>query len=675
MNDETSAEDRLINAALETKARYADASIDEEFLARVNQAIDRNEQSESIGNWFSTWMLPLTLTAAAILILSPLFFLGKFQPNVTEEKVIAVPEPAPISAAEKHQPIINTTPTPILKPSPMVATRGNLRRGKTIAVNGRNEIRKPVTKKNPPWHEKKLLAKVPTELKKSASDWGQNANDVFHFGVTLGHRVVTTRKYDELIDNPWANPIDDSLSTFSIDVDTASFAHVRGLINHGHGRKNIHKDAIRIEEWINYFDWNYPEPEGADPFTVSVEVAECPWKTPNKLMKIGLQGMHVARDELPPSNLIFLVDVSGSMNSPKKIGLVKECLSFLAEEMSEDDRIAIVVYASSEGLALESTPGSDQEKIQSAIEQMAAGGSTNGGAGIKLAYQVAEKHFIEEGINRVVLCTDGDFNVGTTDQDELVELIEKKAANSIFLTVAGFGNDNLNDSMLEAISNKGNGNYFHIDSLKEARQVFLHDLPSTIMTIAKDVKIQVEFNPARVEEYRLIGYANRILEAEDFDNDAIDAGEIGAGHRVTALYELVPSGAAPDLRYQKKRKPRRELVDSKELGWVKLRYKAPAGGKSRLMERPVFPNNQSWKKASDDFKFASAVALLGMKLRDHKSAKNQNFSKISELAKSGLGEDLLGKRAEIIRMIKLLQDQDNGAKPGETIHYEGGVDF
>ena len=712
-DESQSAQKRLIESALELRAIHHDGKADEAFLKRVNEAIS-SEQNRSASSGRRLLLSPKLISLACIfLLVVPATYLF-FRPATKEfsvehvsnrstlpgslpdaEEPLSLDEPAPPTASpaptstapsepDKKQisKVASANNTPGTKRG--ISKRDGKRKSGVNVIAGDQEEGRTASEARgfdeagidaEEYSKEYLLAEAETMPQEFPSP-GANSNDVFFGGVPFGRRVVATRQYDRLIDNPWTDPLAEPLSTFSIDVDTASFTHVRKLINDGHGMTNIHRDAVRIEEWINYYRWKYPEPDGHTPFAAAVETAQCPWAPRHRLVKIGLQGRHVGREQRPPSNLVFLVDVSGSMSAPNKLGLVKKSLAILTEEMRDHDRIAIVVYAGSEGLALPSTPGSEQEKIQGAVTELSSGGSTNGGAGIRLAYQVAEEHIIDGGINRVILCTDGDFNVGITGQDELVRMIEEKSAKNIFLSVAGFGTDNLNDSMLEAISNRGNGNYFFIDSLNEARRVFLSDLSSTLVTIAKDVKIQVEFNPVRVANYRLIGYSNRILEAEDFENDAIDAGEIGAGHCVTALYEVIPPGVARELRYQKSKKPApAELVDSEELGWLKLRYKDPNGSVSKLIEQPMMPSDRSWQEASDDFRFASAVALLGMKLRGHPSAKGHALAAIGELAKSGLGLDPLGQRGELCELIKKLASQDNGAKPGEIIRYEGGINF
>ncbi len=484
--------------------------------------------------------------------------------------------------------------------------------------------------------------------------------------VGRGFQPTNRPAYGPLIDNPWFSPLDEPLSTFSTDVDTASWTNLRAMIRNGRSADAIHDDAVRIEELINYFDWNYPQPDGEHPFAFATETAECPWNENHLLMRVGIQGHVIPRTERPDANLVFLLDVSGSMNQPNKLPLVKRSISVLIEELGENDSVSIVVYAGAEGLALKPTSGRDQVTIQEALDKLDAGGSTNGGAGIKLAYRMAREQFKEEGINRVILCTDGDFNVGTTGTEELVSLVEKEAESGVFLSVCGFGQDNLNDAMLEEITNKGNGNYSYIDDFREARKVFLQDLMGTLVTIAKDVKIQIEFNPAQVDGYRLIGYANRKLEAEDFENDEIDAGEVGSGHAVTALYEIVPAGAKDNpadeeiaLRYQMKNRPtpERKLIPSGELALLKLRYKQPDGERSILMEQPVMPSGKKWERASDDFRFASAVGLFGMILREHESVGDATFADVIEIASKAKGADPQGWRAEFVDLVRQLADR------------------
>ena len=352
-----------------------------------------------------------------------------------------------------------------------------------------------------------------------------------------------TARYGNIEENPFLAAASNPLSTFSIDVDTASYSNVRRFIENG---SLPPKDAVRIEEMINYFSYDYPQPNDNLPFSVNLDAASCPWAPAHRLVRIGLKGREMPNEKRPASNLVFLLDVSGSMMPANRLPLVKQAMRLLVEKLGENDRVAIVVYSGASGLALPSTTGDHKEQILSALENLEAGGSTNGAQGIDLAYQTAAEHFIKGGVNRVILATDGDFNVGTTSEGDLIRLIQEKAKGGVFLSVLGVGDDNLNDSMMQKLADKGNGNYAYLDSLEEARKVLVQQINGTLVTIAKDVKIQVEFNPARVASYRLIGYEKRILRKEDFNNDKIDAGEIGAGHTVTALYEVVPAGAEPN---------------------------------------------------------------------------------------------------------------------------------
>ena len=460
-------------------------------------------------------------------------------------------------------------------------------------------------------------------------------------------------RYAEISENPFLETVRAPLSTFSIDVDTASYSNVRRFLNNG---SLPPKDAVRIEELVNYFEYDYPQPVGNLPFSVNTEVAVCPWNTNHKIVQIGLQGKKVSLDNVPPSNLVFLVDVSGSMNSPDKLPLLKQGLKTLVNQLSYKDRVAIVVYAGASGLALSSTSADDKQKINEALDNLEAGGSTNGGQGIRLAYQVAQDNFISNGNNRVILATDGDFNVGLTGDGELVSMIEQKRQSNIFLSVLGFGSGNLNDSMMEKLADKGNGNYSYIDTGEEARKALGQQVAGTLYTIAKDVKIQVEFNPAKVAGYRLLGYENRLLADKDFNDDKKDAGEIGAGHSVTALYEIVPAGqkvenpGVDELRYS--RVEPSDTTFNAELLTVKLRYKEPDGDESKLLTMGLLDKNSDFENASDNLRFASAVAGFGMLLRDSNYKGDANFNKIRQIANSSRSNDLKNYRNEFIELIE-----------------------
>ena len=485
-----------------------------------------------------------------------------------------------------------------------------------------------------------------------------------------------TEAYDRLTDNPFLRVSDNPLSTFSIDVDSASYSNVRRYLNQN---ALPPKDAVRIEEMVNYFPYGYapPPPDGTIPFSANIEVAGCPWETKHRLVRIGLKGKEISHDKRPASNLVFLVDVSGSMEPANKLPLVKRGLTMLTGQLTENDRVAMVVYAGSSGLVLPGTTGDQKGTIIGAIEALGAGGSTNGAGGIERAYEFAAANFIKGGVNRVILCTDGDFNVGITDQGALTRLIEEKAKTGVFLSVLGFGMGNLKDATMEQLADKGNGNYAYVDTPAEARKVLVEQMAGTLVTIAKDVKVQVEFNPAVGSAYRLIGYENRVLAKEDFNDDKKDAGEIGAGHTVTALYEVVPAGTdaaeklSPQVDALKYQKPlEREPTGSGELLTLKLRYKEPEGETSKLLEFPVTDGGASYAKASGDYKFAAAVSAFGMILRDSPHKGSATLPGVTELAAEGLGKDENGYRAEFIglvekaRRIKEAQGSSAHAIPG-----------
>jgi Ca-activated chloride channel family protein len=423
---------------------------------------------------------------------------------------------------------------------------------------------------------------------------------------------------------------------------------------------------VRIEELINTFTYDYPQPSGDVPFSVNVDVSQCPWQTDNRLVRIGLKGREVQFDKRPVSNLVFLLDVSGSMNRPNKLPLLVKSMKLLVDQLGENDHVAITVYAGASGLVLPPTSGENKGTIMEALDRLRAGGSTNGGAGIELAYRTAQENFVNGGVNRVILATDGDFNVGVTNRGELTRLIEEKAKAGVFLTVLGFGMGNLQDATLEQLADKGNGNYAYIDGEREARRVLVEQIGGTLVTIAKDVKIQVEFNPAQVAAYRLVGYENRMLAHRDFNDDTKDAGEIGAGHTVTAFYEIVPAGAdnqpvatVGNLRYQRTRALADEAA-SGELMTVKLRYKEPDGQTSKLIQQPVKDRGQAWRDASDDFRFAASVATFGMILRGSQFARNVTLGYVAEEAQSALGDDPGGYRREFVDLVKKAQALKNG---------------
>ncbi|WP_350028971.1 vWA domain-containing protein [Flavobacterium terrisoli] len=462
-----------------------------------------------------------------------------------------------------------------------------------------------------------------------------------------------SESYAELIENPFESPKTAPLSTFSIDVDNAAYTNIRRFINNGQA---VPKDAVRIEEMVNFFKYQYPQPQSEHPFSINTEYSTSPWNPKHKLLKIGLQGKNIPTDNLPASNLVFLVDVSGSMSDENKLPLLKESMKVLVKELRSKDKVSIVVYAGAAGVVLEPTSGDEKDKIIDAFDDLMAGGSTAGGEGIKLAYRLAEQNFIKEGNNRVILATDGDFNVGASSDDDMEDLIEEKRKSGVFLTVLGYGMGNYKDSKMEILADKGNGNYAYIDNIQEANRFLGKEFKGSMFAIAKDVKIQIEFNPKHVQAYRLIGYENRRLKPEDFKNDAIDAGELGSGHSVTALYEIIPVGVdsdyvPSDLKYTKV-KSDSETNYAEELATIKFRYKKPDGDKSIEMVDVIADKAIALESTSADFKFSSAVAWFGLKLRDSKLVSNKSSDEIKSLAKSGLKNDDEGYKAEFIRLVE-----------------------
>lgn len=464
-----------------------------------------------------------------------------------------------------------------------------------------------------------------------------------------------TEEYGQFKENRFKSAGDEPLSTFSLDVDAASYSNVRRMINNG---QMPEKDAVRVEELINYFSYNYAKPTGEHPVNILTETTVCPWQTKHQLVRIGVKAKEIPSENLPASNFVFLLDVSGSMDQANKLPLVKSSIKLLVNNLREKDRVAIVVYAGAAGVALESTKGTDKQKILEAIDNLQAGGSTAGGEGIQLAYKIAEKNFIKQGNNRIILCTDGDFNVGVSDQNGLENLIEEKRKSGVFLTVLGYGMGNYKDNKLQTLAEKGNGNHAYIDNLQEANKVLVNEFGSTMYTVAKDVKIQVEFNPKYVNAYRLVGYESRLLNKEDFNDDTKDAGELGSGHTVTALYEIIPVGVENNyggvdkLKYQnEKSKEKVEINNSNELLTVKLRYKEPDRNTSKKLEIPVMAN-VSKTSASTDLNFQMAVAMFGQLLKKSDFKGDATYDKVVELAKKGLDDDKYGYRREFIRLVE-----------------------
>ena len=469
---------------------------------------------------------------------------------------------------------------------------------------------------------------------------------------------VSGEGYKKMSENPFLKTSRNPLSTFSIDVDRASYTNIRRFLNSG---SLPPPEAIRLEEMVNYFTYDFSTPEGNEPFAVKMEYTQCPWNKKHDLVHIGIQGKKVRKEKMPPNNLVFLVDVSGSMDEPNKLPLVKSCLHMLVNQMRPEDKIALVVYAGAAGLVLSSTSGDNKNKISDAIDGLSAGGSTAGGEGILLAYAIARENFLKEGNNRVLLATDGDFNVGVSDDGELEKLIEDKRKEKVYLSVLGFGTGNYKDSKMEMLADKGNGNYAYIDNMLEGQKVLVNEMTGTLLTIAKDVKIQVEFNPDKVKKYRLLGYENRTLEDKDFNNDQKDAGELGAGNSVTALYEIIPKGSSePEVDSEKDsvdalKYSAVHMVSSRlpEILTLKLRNKDPNDSTSQLVTKVLQPGRVPISKASENCRFAASVAEFGLLLKDSGYKADSDFSDVLSLAESSKGEDKFGYRSEFIRLVSL----------------------
>ena len=488
-------------------------------------------------------------------------------------------------------------------------------------------------------------------------------------GVKIGdvnenvHYIQThnLEQYGQIIENKFIDPLDEALSTFSVDVDKAGYSNVRRFIDHGQLPPT---DAVRIEEMINYFQYDYPQPKGNDPIKLHSTLTDCPWNKEHQLMHIGLQGRTIPTDDLPPSNMVFLIDVSGSMNGANKLGLLKSSFKMLINNLRDEDRVAIVTYAGSAGVALASTQASEKTKILDVVNGLGAGGSTAGAEGILTAYKIARENFMKDGNNRIILATDGDFNVGISSNDELEKLIEKERKSGVFLSILGFGMGNYKDEKMQTLAGKGNGNHAYIDNIQEARKVLVSEFGGTLFTIAKDVKLQIEFNPAHVLSYRLVGYENRLLAKEDFNDDTKDAGEMGSGHVVTAIYEIVPVGSKSSfigsvdpLKYQSQ-KPRPKAKNNDELATIKFRYKDPDGSKSKKIVDVISPKVQGLKSCNDDIRFSIAVAEFGMVLRQSAFINTGDLMNVISLANKSKGKDEEGYRAEFVRLVKSVKEME-----------------
>lgn len=478
------------------------------------------------------------------------------------------------------------------------------------------------------------------------------------YQIAYAPEDYNTEEYSYISENGFKQVREEPLSTFSVDVDTAAYSNIRRMIRAG---QEIPADAVRIEEMINYFDYDYPEPEGEDPFSVTTEYSDCPWNPEHRLMLVGLQAKEIDFKNRPASNLVFLLDVSGSMYSDDKLPLVQKSFAMLAENLTENDRVSIVTYAGYESVILDGMPGNETAAIVSALDSLEAGGSTAGAAGIEKAYQLAQRHYIPGGNNRVVLATDGDLNVGITSEGELTRLIQEKKKSGVHLSVLGVGTGNIKDNKMEALADNGDGNYNYIDSIFEAKKVLVDEMGGTLITVAKDVKIQVEFNPVQVAGYRLVGYENRLLDREDFDDDTVDAGEIGSGHTVTALYEIIPADGGngktkSTLKYQTEGTATGTAAASGELLTVSLRYKAPNGDKSRLISHPV--DADSYRETmSENLAFAAAVAEFGMVLRDSENRGNATLDSVLELAEPCVHADSDGYRKEFLDLVQTVRNR------------------
>ena len=709
------SDDRLIDALLREHAR-AGTEADAAFLQRLESALEAEKihaPATLPGRSGNRWAWPLGLAAS---VMFACFLTWKMLPETTDGTTNSATTDAPDPyAGMQTVPLVTEVPPALSVGTPKDmskvlaahdARREAVLNGTAPAAAASTEISAAA----PPPAGSPPAATAPRPLVMGGNQFGggggageklrgRMADGIVDTRIPVGQNLaipgeeaglmphpphdrlpspppVDRERYGQLVDNPWRSPADEVFSTFSIDVDTASYANFRRMALTG---SRIPADAIRLEEMVNYFDYAYPQPDDGLPFGVKVDSAVTPWNAETRLVRVALQGREVVRTERVPANLVFLLDVSGSMNEENKLPLVAKSFQLLLEEMNASDTVSIVVYAGAEGLALPPTKcdSAGREKIDTALKNLQAGGSTNGGAGIQLAYKLAKENFKEGGINRVILATDGDFNVGVTEDGGLVSLVEKNAKSNVFLTVLGFGTGNLNDGMLEAITNKGNGTYHYIDGINEGRRVFLQKMMGTLLTIAKDVKIQVEFNPAMVAEYRLLGYANRMLNKEDFNNDRVDAGDIGAGHTVTAFYEIKPGPARAKVDAPRYANPAAsepspavaaaalsEAAPANAREWltVKLRYKEPEGDTSKLIEKPFTGEDKPFTETDDDFRFATAVAMAASLLRETGDFGKANLRQARETAAAAKGSDPHGLRAEFVSLLdRLVATEDDRA--------------
>jgi Ca-activated chloride channel family protein len=598
------------------------------------------------------------LTIIAVLTIMVTVFAGNAQTitgKVTDEKMNPLHG---VTVAFKNSRITTTTD---LKGEYKIAFNGNdqwlvfsLVGKETLEVKIDNQLRIDVVLKAKSVTEKKSKQLEIVECREMAIGYtAASAVQCISMSAPMMDQEFNTENYSAISENGFKNPMNQPLSTFSIDVDNASYSNIRRFINMG---QLPPKDAVRIEEMINYFDFDYKQPIGDKPFAVSTEIATCPWNSKHNVLMVGLQGKEVEKSTIPPSNLVFLLDVSGSMNAANKLPLVKSAMRMLVDELRPQDKVSIVVYAGAAGLVLDATPGTNKKKILDALENLSAGGSTAGGEGLRLAYKVAGENLIEKGNNRIILATDGDFNVGISSDSEMEKIVSEEKQRGIFITVLGFGMGNYKDNKLEIISDKGNGNYAYIDNIQEARKIFIKEFGGTLYTIAKDVKIQIEFNPEKVKAYRLIGYENRLLNAEDFKDDKKDAGEMGSGHQVTALYEIIPIGVdtqipeVDKLKYQQQKGSNSN--HNNEMATLKCRYKEPDGNNSIADSLIIKESTNKQAGPTSNFKLATGIAQFGMLLRDSEYKGNSTIDNTVELVKQGRGNDEEGYAGELIRLIE-----------------------
>ena len=626
------------------KLKWSSSRIDKQFA--LEGAIENKTTDDKIG--FANQgkrIADAIIGSKSNLYEAPIFIRGVASINRTHQPPIVIIDgiPSDLSSIKAE----NIEKFSVLKDTAATSIYGNRALGGAILVTTKNGVHRNLSKKELDRRFKKL-----DRNKKSGFNKKPKEKIVAPKSIE-----VSQEDYDNFVENQFESPKSAPLSTFSIDVDNASYTNVRRFINNG---QTVPKDAVRVEEMMNFFMYKYPQPQDQHPFSINTEYSNCPWNSNHKLLKIGLQGKNIPIDNLPASNLVFLIDVSGSMSDANKLPLLKQSLKILVNELRKKDKVAIVVYAGAAGMVLPPTMGDEKNTIINALENLNAGGSTAGGAGIELAYKLAQENFIEGGNNRVILASDGDFNVGASSNTDMQTLIEEKRKSGVFLTCLGYGMGNYKDSKMEILSDKGNGNYAYIDNIHEANRFLGKEFKGSMFAIAKDVKIQIEFNPKQVQAYRLIGYENRKLRPEDFTNDAIDAGELGSGHTVTALYEVIPTGVKsdflsnqPDLKYTKV--ATNEKNYNNELATIKFRYKKPDGDKSIEMVKVIENKSIPLKNASDDFKFSAAVAWFGLKLRDSNLVPDKSSEDIKKLAKEGLSNDDDGYKAEFVRLVETVK--------------------